>query len=174
MPSFWTCDRRAAIRSETSRTAGWVEVLSSINALRDASSCDWSVAALALLITAEYSTSGIASWPCLSISDDLDTTAGTMVSRIALKTAHSVSLQKSTAGSAGRAGLSGATMSPVKTIFGEAQVGAVLVPVGFTGLEMEPAPCQYMCGTTGSQVSVEGALSTNQIMLYMAKPKGKI
>lgn len=127
-PSFWTCDRRAAMRSETSRTAGWVEALSSINALRDASSCDWSVVALALLMTAEYSPSGIASWACLSVSDDLDTTAGTMVSRIALRTAHSVSLQKSSGGSAGRAGHSGARMSAVKTMVNEAQTGGVLVP----------------------------------------------
>lgn len=172
-PSFWTSDRRAAMRSETSRTAGLVEVLSSINALRDASSCDWIVVALALLIKAEYSTSGIASWPCLSINGDLDTTAGTTVSRIALKTAHSVSLQKSTGGSAGRAGLSGATMSPVKTILNEVQAGAALVPDGPAGFEMGPASCQYMCGTTGSRMSVEGVLLTKSNHVVHGQSQGQ-
>lgn len=128
-PSFGTSDRRAAIRSQTSRTAGCVETLPSMKAFSAASSCDLSVEALALATTAENSPSGMASWPSLSDSDDLDTIAGTMVSRMALKTAHSVSLQKSSGDSAGRAGLSGAIMSPVRTMVKGSPVGTSLALV---------------------------------------------
>ena len=55
---------------------------------------------------------------------------------MALKTAHSVSLQKSSGGSAGKAGLSGAMMSPVKTMIEGSPAGTALVPDGFVIAKM--------------------------------------
>lgn len=100
-PSRRLAGRWAISCSIERRTSGLVEGRSSQYAAKASSVDSPATASRAVLEAARYWVSGTPSWPCSSVREDLDTTAGTIVSMMAMNTAHCASVQKSTESSGG-------------------------------------------------------------------------